>query len=695
MSAQWRLAREWAALDLPELPGTEQGFRLRANAECWPSEKSPDGRGRLYPVTALPPEARAELLRRDAAAIPAVIAPPVPALLPNATSQMPSWRRRPMEARMAILLEIQRIEAAGHSQRQAILAVVEQARAGTLRPDLQAMVAQANTRGGASRSLSRPTIYTWIAAYQERGIIGLAPAELETAAPRPWTQAFHRAWNRPTKPKLAEAVRAMEKHLPAGVPMPSYDAVHAYWSKLTVMEREAGRSGPNEALRFQPYKHRSVEGLEPMSTVTADGHTFKSWVMNPRNRRPFNPEVAVLMCTATRYVPGWSTGLAESSQVIREAIRRAVESHGLFGIFYTDNGSGFIADAMTSETVGLLARIGATPENSTPGRAQARGKIEAFMKVLRAAARELVTYTGRDVDREFKKRLEKQITQDFRATGTSKRVISWDDFSAFLADVIHRYNHRPHRGLPKFTDAEGRRRHMSPHDAMEEWRAKGWAPVMAPAEMLEDLFRPYVERAVDRGLVTLGDGKYFAPALAPFHGSRVRVGYDLLDPSRVWVRTLDDDRFICEAALNGHSTPQHPRAMVQIAQDKRNDRQLKLLSDKAEAIEAERRGFRVIEHAPAPPAVTISYAMPLPALAAIPSREADEARWWVRAQAILAQQAEGTTPSTADAAWLANNAGQPWFVTREAAERERAAFMAGVSNDPVTTPETTPARNSA
>jgi putative transposase len=589
---------------------------------------------------------------------------------------MAQWRRRTMEARMALLLEVQRIEGEGHSQRQAILAIVEAARAGKLRPELQALVADANARGGksGSRSLSRTTMYEWMASFAERGRPGLAPADVEPAPPPPWRDAFHRAWGRPSRPKLAEAVRAMEAGLPPGIAMPSYHTVHAYWSKLTPLEREAGRSGPNAMLALRPYKHRSVEGLEPMATVTADGHTFKAWVENPRSRRPFNPEVAVVMDTATRYILGFSTGLAESSEVIRDAIRRTVEQFGLFAMFYTDNGSGFIAKAMTSETVGLLARISATAVNSTPGRAQARGKIEAFMKVLRAAARELVTYTGRDMDREFKKRLEKQIATQIRATGTSRQVKSWEDFTAFLNGVIDHYNNHPHRGLPKFVDATGKRRHMSPAEAMANWRAKGWAPKMAPASTLEDLFRPYVERVSRRGLVSLGDGEYFADALAPLHGSKVRVGYDQNDNSRVWIRTLEDDRFVCVAHLNAHHTPQFPRTMVQIAQDKRNDRQIQLLREKAEGIEAERQGFRVIEQAPqvAPhwlnPTIDQAHAelvsqaaVPLPAYQVT---ETNEDRWWRRATRLLAALAEGETLSDTDARWLDVNRQEAWFQAR-------------------------------
>ncbi|WP_431282696.1 transposase [Humitalea sp. 24SJ18S-53] len=669
------------------MPTTKVGVTHRAKQEGWSSRpRSGRGGGREYSIKVLPQEARAALVTRLADAAPAPIEQPaLPALPAPATAQMANWQRQTMDARAVILAELERLaQVAGITA--AIAEMVGRAKADTLPQHLKQFVGVANARAGKTggRTLSVMTLYRW-RSEAKRGVAALAPvAPSLSVAPPAWAPAFHKEWNGPTKRKLSEVLRTMHKHLPEGVAMPSPSAARRYLDKLSPLEREAGRHGPNGMLQFLPYKHRSVDGLPPMATVTADGHTFKAWVRNPRSGRSFNPEVAVVMDTATRYLLGFSTALAESSQAIRDAIRHTVERFGMFGLFYTDNGSGFIAKAMTSDAVGLLARIGASPENSTPGRAQARGKIEAFMKVLRAAARDLPTYTGRDVDREFKKRLEKQISKDTKATGTSRRVISWEDFTAFLGDVFDRYNMKPHRGLPKFTDGNGVKRHMSPHDAMEHWRAQGWTPRMAPASMLDDLFRPCEERTVTRGLVPLGDAKYFAADLTPFHGRRVRVGYDPHDPSKVWVRTLEDDRFICEATLNGHHTEQHPRSMVQIAQDKRNDRQVDLHRKAVEAIEDERRGFRVIENAPqvAPHVLnhTIERAhaeLPLQVaapVALIQPTETHEDRWWRRASGLQAKLDAGETLSEADAHWLAVNRQEGWFKARLMAAQMAASF---------------------
>ena len=69
MSATWFTARQIAELRLPGVPETERGVRKRAAGDDWAfRDRDASGGGREYPVTALPAEARAELLRAAALA---------------------------------------------------------------------------------------------------------------------------------------------------------------------------------------------------------------------------------------------------------------------------------------------------------------------------------------------------------------------------------------------------------------------------------------------------------------------------------------------------------------------------------------------------------------------------------------------------------------------------------------------------
>lgn len=326
----------------------------------------------------------------------------------------------------------------------------------------------------------------------------------------------------------------------------------------------------------------------PFDIVSSDGHCFKADVAHPVHGRPFRPEVCAVIDIATRYVSGWSAGLAESSHVVMDAIRVSVERHGQFAGFYTDNGSGFVGELMTAEVTGLLGRIGATPVNSIAGRAQSRGKVERLQGSLwKRAARMLPTYSGRDMDNEARRRVVKIVEADIKRVGASPLMMSWADFLTWAGEQVDAYNNRPHSSLPKVRDPQnGKLRHQTPAEALEAYRTQGWEPTTVDAEVLKDLFRPQLLRTVSRGEVSLPWGRYFSAELEPFGGERLRVGYDIHDGSRVWVRTMDD-RLICIAKRDGNVVPEMPASKVEHMRRERETRRVALKEQQIALIRAE------------------------------------------------------------------------------------------------------------
>jgi len=532
------------------------------------------------------------------AQLPAVNAPaPIvandQAPTPLDPTRLADWQRRCADARAAIIIDLEQLAAAAGISK-AIKKTVELAAAGQLRPEVQAMVPQANARAGkeGGRHLSRPTLYRWRADYQRDGWNGLVPQETAAAKPVPaWAGELLRLYRVPSKRSLAAILDELPRHLPAEVIPPSYDQARRFLEELSPVDRERGRHGPNSLLQFKAFKRRSTEGLVPLQVVTADGQTFKADVAHPVHGKPFRPEICSLLDVATRYCFGWSAGLAESGKVVMDCIRHGVSRLGLFGIFYTDNGSGFINKAMTDETLGLLARLGAIPKNALPGRAQARGKIERFQLVWKSAARKLVTYNARDMDNEARRKVTKRLAADLRETGTSRLLMSWQDFLAWCQGEVDAYNNRPHRSLKKIRDAAtGKLRHMSPAEALADHRANGWEPEAAPAGAMDDLFRPYLRRRTQRGEVTLPWGRYFHQALVQFGGDFVRVGYEVQDPSKVWIRTDTDGRLICIAERDANVIPEQPASALEHAQIARTKAKLKLAERDRELALAELGG---------------------------------------------------------------------------------------------------------
>ena len=584
-------AAELASLSLPDMPADVSAMVKRAKREQWSGQKrSARGGGTEYPapvlMKVLPEPAKEVLLRLitedDTPKLPAVInapATPVPSNQ-NAPATLADWQRACANARAAVLTDLETLAGLIGTER-AVKKMIMLADTGELRPELLALVPVANARAGTdgSRHLSRPTLYRWRADYAREGWIGLVPQESAKRQLVPaWANELLKLYRVPSKRSLSAVVEDLAKKLPAEVTPPSYDQARRFLASMSIVDRERGRHGPNGLLKFKGFKRRSTDGLQPLDVVTADGHTHKDDVAHPMHGKPFRPEVCAILDVATRYVFGWSIGLAESSHVVMDAIRHGISQLGLFGIFYTDNGSGYIAEAMTDEVLGMLGRIGATPKNSIPGRAQARGKIERLQASLwKRSARKEITYAGRDMDNEARRKVIKIVSADIKRTGASPLLKSWHEFIDWCRSEVNDYNDRPHRSLPKIRDAEtGKLRPMTPRECLQDHIAKGWQPEAVPQSSMDDLFRPVERRVVQRGEVSLPWGRYFHRDLVAFGKDTVRVGYDIHDASRVWVSTDTDGRLICIAEKDANVIPEQPASAVEHARLRRAAAKLKL-----------------------------------------------------------------------------------------------------------------------
>lgn len=582
-----------------------------AGKGSWPFDEDimpQGGKRRLYHVAHLPKDVRAALFTHLADVVP----PPEPAEALPLTTTLADWQRRSLEARLALLAEADRLSVAS-TWRKAASLIERKAKDGALAPELARLMPVANARsggGGGERTVALRTLYRW-ADLREKAVAAgnwavLAPKEpAKVKAVRPWEAALLSLHRQPQNRGIKWCLEEGWKRFP-GVAKPSYDQAKRFIAALPPIERERGRRGPNALLALRGFKRRDTSVLEPLDVAVADGHTFKADVAHPVHGRPFGPEVMALQDRATRFIFGWSAGLAESTWVVMDGIRNGVANLGLVAILYTDRGSGFVNDATSDALMGFYARLGMTHEKATAQRAQARGGIErSHQSVWVRSAKALPTYRGKDMDREARKKVEKRVEKDLRETGASPLLISWNDFLHFCQEQVDAHNNRPHRSLPKIRDAQsGKFRHMSPAECLQSWRDKGWEPLtLAPAEM-DDLFRPYEERRTFRGEVKLPWGRYYDGALVPFHGQDVQVGYDIHDGTRVWVRDRDG-RLICVARRDANLVPDMPASKVEHSREVRAKGRARIAHKKLREIELERRGDGLfLEHAPAA-AITI------------------------------------------------------------------------------------------
>lgn len=525
-------------------------------------------------------------------------------------------------ARRGVLSAVERVMAeSGVSKEAAMTTVLTQAKMPGFEHIAKLFSLAADGRGGGGKLPSVRTIKRWFAARESNS---LAPkSRTEDMNVPSWLPVFLECYRLPMKPSVSEAYRLFVNRLEAlpspqpsptgrggdaaGLPspqpsptgrggdVPSIHQVRRWLGKLGNVERERGRRGARDLKNILPHKRRDFMHLKPAAIYTADGHTFDAEVLNPLSGLPFRPEITTVLDVGTRRCMGWSVGLAESRFTVLEALSHASRA-AIGALWYVDWGRGFENLMMTDEATGLMGRLGMTMTHSRAYNSQAKGASERSHNIFTRAAANLPSFVGKNMDDEARQKLFKLSRKEVRLHGKilNSPIPTWDEFKGYIERVVDEYNDRPHRSLPKFTDREGKRRHMSPN---EFWALKvaefGEPPSVSPEEE-GYLFRPQVMRTVRRGEVSLFSNTYYSAELMEFNGETVRVGYDVQDALWVWI--YDDlGRLICKAEWHGNSTDYMPVSVLERAEDKRNDERLKRNELQQQNILKERR-VPTIEH---------------------------------------------------------------------------------------------------
>lgn len=508
-------------------------------------------------------------------------------------------------ARRGVLSAVELVMAeSGVSKEAAMTTVLTQAKMPGFEHIAKLFSLAADGRGGGGKLPSVRTIKRWFAARESNS---LAPkSRTEDMNVPSWLPVFLEYYRLPMKPSVSEAYRLFVNRLealpsPQPAPteregdVPSIHQVRRWLGKLGNVERERGRRGARDLKNILPHKRRDFLHLKPAAIYTADGHTFDAEVLNPLSGLPFRPEITTVLDVGTRRCMGWSVGLAESRFTVLEALSHASRA-AIGALWYVDWGRGFENLMMTDEATGLMGRLGMTMTHSRAYNSQAKGASERSHNIFTRAAANLPSFVGKNMDDEARQKLFKLSRKEVRLHGKilNSPIPTWDEFKSYIERVVDEYNDRPHRSLPKFTDREGKRRHMSPN---EFWALKvaefGEPPRVSPEEE-GYLFRPQVMRTVRRGEVSLFSNTYYSAELMEFNGETVRVGYDVQDALWVWI--YDDlGRLICKAEWHGNSTDYMPVSVLERAEDKRNDERLKRNELQQQNILKERR-VPTIEH---------------------------------------------------------------------------------------------------
>ena len=114
------------------------------------------------------------------------------------------------------------------------------------------------------------------------------------------------------------------------------------------------------------------------------------------------------------------------------------------------------------------------------------------------------------------------------------------------------------------------------------------------------------DAAVQRGEIQMGTKRngyvkrYYSADLAEFNKQKVFVSFSPSDPSKIWVRSMDDQRLLAVAKLDGNASPYFVPSHIEEKREQRGVARLNRLEMQAEETRLEMHGPERIQVAPVP-----------------------------------------------------------------------------------------------
>lgn len=576
----WYSPQELAGL--PGIPATPSAVIRAAKKNLWSSRTKVRGKGLEYDIRSLPEATRNHILHlafdhsSTTEPVGTIESTPPVALKPGVVAIRGQVRRKIEDAALlddksraycdAALILCRAVEGAmaatNCSVKRACSELAQRLVACDTRSDLQ-LAAEitylkqrkgADYLGGSAALFGRlQRMYAFFEQGRKAGdpAMYLVPGKREKTGHNPvHIAAFLRFFCLPSRPPVSEAYRKMQPWLiERGIDVPSYSTVCKIESELPVTVKYRGRVTGSEWRSLKTYVERDVSMFHANDIWVGDGHSFKAKVQHPIHGQPFTPEITVIIDWVSRKIVGWSVALSESTIAVSDAFRHAqMTTRARPLVYYSDNGSGQTGKMIDCPIAGTLARQCIGHETGIPGNPQARGIIERIWQItLIPLAREYPTCTWRGADDNATTKMLKLLNRK------DQGGITIPSFNQLLYDVQRVVNHynleHEHREL------DGR----TPEDEYQA-RIDKDSIVFGPTETeINALWMPEVIRKPQRGLVSLFGNVYCKRDLVNVlpEGTKVRVRYDLHNPDKVWLLTLDGI-YLGEAAWNGHRVAAFP-----------------------------------------------------------------------------------------------------------------------------------------
>lgn len=318
---------------------------------------------------------------------------------------------------------------------------------------------------------------------------------------------------------------------------------------------------------------RDYSDLAPFEILVGDQHRFDFWVMDEETGEVFRPEGYFWQDLRTRLFYGGAIAKKYDSQLMGLALRMGMRVFGPFGSIYTDHGkpeeSRYIMGVLkemralglaAAQTEEIYAELdGVDPEELhcmmiMPGshtRAIVRNAkakmIEGTFSSLESILRNQLKVPGHVKDLHALQEAQEVDQKEIERLAHEGKLLTFREFVLACLKAMDHYNAtKPHRGVLREWVWKPRPKEATPIQCLAQCYLTGeWKPTKISEQLIDMVFLPRQQRAVDRGRVRINKQLYEHEALVPLTGRRVDCRYDPLDPG--WVLVFHEDEFVCEA----------------------------------------------------------------------------------------------------------------------------------------------------
>ena len=187
----------------------------------------------------------------------------------------------------------------------------------------------------------------------------------------------------------------------------------------------------------------------------------------------------------------------QKQHIVEDTYRRAILQYGIFDSTYVDNGSQFIS----KELISALSRLGIRHIRTKPYRANSKGKIEVYNRLV----------------------------SGFLAEAKAQKIKTLSELNYHFTIWVEEYYHnKPHEGIREYYESQGVEVGKEGITPMQEFNRDSRPLKFLDANVVGEAFRHHEKRVVDKGACISFDGRKYETH-ASLIGATVEVSYDPMD----------------------------------------------------------------------------------------------------------------------------------------------------------------------